>query len=103
MISTAASGNKSLLGTKSTIEESLLTPRFYTTDFEKAAGLDLSEGETDLKAMIAEMRADYNRHHFVRTDQFKQDWSHIQGKDREAFVDYLERSCVSEFFGLFTL
>lgn len=99
MVSTAPPSSQVTSASKSTIEESLLTPRFYTTDFEKATSLDLSEGESDLKAMIAEMKADYNRHHFVRTDKFNQDWNHIQGKQREAFVDYLERSCVSEFSG----
>lgn len=99
MVSTAAPKINVTSATKSTIEESLLTPRFYTTDFEKAATLDLSEGEADLKAMIAEMKADYNRHHFVRSDKFEQDWNHIRGEEREAFVDYLERSCVSEFSG----
>ncbi|MEO1510196.1 MAG: ferritin family protein, partial [Cyanobacteria bacterium J06633_23] len=84
---------------KSQVEENLLTPRFYTTDFDRAASLDLSAGEINLEAMLAEMRADYNRHHFVRTDDFKQTWDHIQGEERQAFVDYLERSCVSEFSG----
>ncbi|MFK8184949.1 MAG: magnesium-protoporphyrin IX monomethyl ester (oxidative) cyclase [Phormidesmis sp.] len=98
MVSTAAA-NTGAAASKAAIKESLLTPRFYTTDFEKAANLDLTESEDDLKVMIAQMRADYNRHHFVRTDKFKQDWAHIQGKERAAFVDYLERSCVSEFSG----
>ncbi|NJN20373.1 MAG: magnesium-protoporphyrin IX monomethyl ester (oxidative) cyclase [Leptolyngbya sp. RL_3_1] len=85
---------------KSAVEETLLTPRFYTTDFDKAAEMDLSEGETELQAMLTEMRADYNRHHFVRNEAFKQqNWDHIQGAERQAFVDYLERSCVSEFSG----
>ncbi len=84
---------------KTAVEENLLTPRFYTTDFEKAATMDLSQGETDLRAMLAEMRADYNRFHFVRNEEFEQAWEHIQGEERQAFVDYLERSCVSEFSG----
>lgn len=84
---------------KSAVEENLLTPRFYTTDFDKVASLDLSEGQEDLEAMRSEMQADYNRHHFVRTEDFKQTWGHIQGEERQAFVDYLERSCVSEFSG----
>jgi magnesium-protoporphyrin IX monomethyl ester (oxidative) cyclase len=84
---------------KTAVEENLLTPRFYTTDFEKAAQMDLSEGEADLKAMVAEMRADYNRYHFVRNEDFEQAWDHIQGEERRAFIDYLERSCVSEFSG----
>lgn len=84
---------------KTTVEENLLSPRFYTTDFEKAATMDLSPGEADLQAMLEEMRADYNRYHFVRNEDFEQAWDHIQGKERQAFVDYLERSCVSEFSG----
>lgn len=84
---------------KTAVEENLLTPRFYTTDFDKAAQMDLSAGEADLQAMVAEMRADYNRYHFVRNEAFDQAWDHIQGEERQAFIDYLERSCVSEFSG----
>ena len=61
--------------------------------------MDISDGEENLQAMLDEMRADYNRHHFVRNDDFKQAWDHIQGEERKAFIDYLERSCVSEFSG----
>ncbi|MDX2213961.1 MAG: magnesium-protoporphyrin IX monomethyl ester (oxidative) cyclase [Oculatellaceae cyanobacterium bins.114] len=81
------------------LTENILTPRFYTTDFETAAGLDLSAQDAELQAMLAEMRADYNRHHFVRDSAFEQSWDHITGSTRKAFVDYLERSCVSEFSG----
>ncbi|HBE17804.1 MAG TPA: magnesium-protoporphyrin IX monomethyl ester (oxidative) cyclase [Cyanobacteria bacterium UBA11149] len=81
------------------IEENILTPRFYTTDFETAASLDLSTQNTEFEAMLEEMRADYNRHHFVRDEEFNQSWDHITGEGRQAFIDYLERSCVSEFSG----
>ena len=99
MVSTVSSAVNGASQSKSAVEENLLTPRFYITDFEKAANLDLSEGEEDLVAMLAEMRADYNRYHFTRSDLFKQAWEHIQGEERQAFIDYLERSCVSEFSG----
>ena len=84
---------------KTTVQESILTPRFYTTDFDKTANLDLSAQEAELQAVLAEMKTDYNRHHFVRNEAFNQTWDHIQGEDRQAFIDYLERSCVSEFSG----
>ncbi|WP_413199406.1 magnesium-protoporphyrin IX monomethyl ester (oxidative) cyclase [Nostoc piscinale] len=86
-------------GIKTPSQETVLTPRFYTTDFEKAANLDLSTQDTELQAMLAEMRADYNRHHFVRDEAFEQSWEHIKGEARQAFIDYLERSCISEFSG----
>lgn len=84
---------------KPEIQENLLTPRFYTTDFEVAAALDLSAQELEMQAMLDEMRADYNRHHFVRNEEFEQSWEHLSPTTRQAFIDYLERSCVSEFSG----
>ncbi|MBW4496642.1 MAG: magnesium-protoporphyrin IX monomethyl ester (oxidative) cyclase [Oscillatoria princeps RMCB-10] len=81
------------------IKENILTPRFYTTDFETTAKLDLSAQETEFQTMLAEMRADYNRHHFVRDEAFEGSWDHVTGEARQAFIDYLERSCVSEFSG----
>lgn len=84
---------------KTALKENILTPRFYTTDFEKTAQLDLSEQETELLAMLEEMRTDYNRHHFVRDESFNRCWDGITGEARQAFIDYLERSCVSEFSG----
>lgn len=86
-------------GLESPIRENLLTPRFYTTDFEATAQLDLSAQETELRAMLEEMRADYNRHHFVRDESFDQSWDHLDEETRQAFMEYLERSCVSEFSG----
>ncbi|MDZ8051677.1 MAG: magnesium-protoporphyrin IX monomethyl ester (oxidative) cyclase [Aulosira sp. ZfuVER01] len=86
-------------GIKTPTKETVLTPRFYTTDFETAASLDLSAQETELQAMLTEMRADYNRHHFVRDETFKQSWEHIGAEARQSFIEYLERSCISEFSG----
>jgi magnesium-protoporphyrin IX monomethyl ester (oxidative) cyclase len=93
------STNAQALGKAKALKETILTPRFYTTDFETTAKLDLSSQDEELRAMLAEMQADYNRHHFVRDQSFEQSWDHIQGEARQAFVDYLERSCVSEFSG----
>ncbi len=84
---------------KTTTEETLLAPRFYTTDFEAVANMDISSQEEELKAMIAEMRTDYNRDHFVRDEEFQQSWEHIDEHTREVFIDFLERSCTSEFSG----
>ncbi len=84
---------------KKSTEETLLSPRFYTTDFDAIAKMDISSQEEELKAMIAEMKTDYNRYHFVRDEEFKQSWTHIDEKTRRIFVDFLERSCTSEFSG----
>ena len=84
---------------KTSTEETLLTPRFYTTDFDAIANMDISSQEKELKAMIAEMKTDYNRDHFLRDEDFKQSWDHIDENTRRVFVDFLERSCTSEFSG----
>jgi magnesium-protoporphyrin IX monomethyl ester (oxidative) cyclase len=86
-------------GIKAPVKETLLTPRFYTTNFDAIAQMDISGHETELRAVIDELRADYNRHHFVRDEEFQQCWNHIDGERRRAFIDFLERSCTSEFSG----
>ncbi len=86
-------------GIKAPVQETLLTPRFYTTDFDAIAQMDLSGQQAELEAIIAELRADYNRSHFVRNEEFEQCWNHIDGETRRVFIDFLERSCTSEFSG----
>lgn len=86
-------------GVKAPAKDTILTPRFYTTDFEEMANMDISSNEAELKAIIAEFKEDYNRHHFVRNEQFNGAWDHIQGEKRQVFIEFLERSCTAEFSG----
>ncbi|MGP1375308.1 MAG: magnesium-protoporphyrin IX monomethyl ester (oxidative) cyclase [Almyronema sp.] len=86
-------------GVKAPAQDTILTPRFYTTDFEEMAEMDISVNEGELKAILEEFRADYNRHHFVRDEQFNQSWDHIDGETRKLFIEFLERSCTAEFSG----
>lgn len=91
--------NEIRAGVKVPAKETILTPRFYTTDFDEMAKMDLSVNEAELQAIIEEFRADYNRHHFVRDEQFEQSWDHIDGETRRLFIEFLERSCTAEFSG----
>jgi magnesium-protoporphyrin IX monomethyl ester (oxidative) cyclase len=86
-------------GVKVPAKENILTPRFYTTDFDAMAKMDLSINEVELTALLEEFRTDYNRHHFVRDEKFQQSWDHIDGETRKLFVEFLERSCTAEFSG----
>jgi magnesium-protoporphyrin IX monomethyl ester (oxidative) cyclase len=86
-------------GVKKPSEDTILTPRFYTTDFEEMAQMDMSANAEELEALLAEFRVDYNRHHFVRNELFQQSWDHIDGETRKLFVEFLERSCTAEFSG----
>ena len=68
MVKTPVKPDQLKPGKKAPDKETLLTPRFYITDFEAAANLSLTEQETELNAMLTEMRNDYNRHHFMRDE-----------------------------------
>ena len=86
-------------GVKAPAKETILTPRFYTTDFDEVAKMDISPNEDELRAILEEFRVDYNRHHFVRNEDFEQSWEHIDGEKRRLFMEFLERSCTAEFSG----
>jgi len=86
-------------GVKIPAKETILTPRFYTTDFDAMAKMDLAPNEDELRAILAEFRADYNQKHFVRDEEFARSWDHIDGETRRLFVEFLERSCTAEFSG----
>lgn len=91
-------------GVKEMASETILTPRFYTTDFDEMADLfDLEKNPNlrmdELEAMLAEFRRDYNKTHFVRNDTFQAAADKIQGPTRKIFIEFLERSCTAEFSG----
>lgn len=86
-------------GIKTPAKETILTPRFYTTDFDEMAKMDISVNEAEIRAILEEFRTDYNRHHFVRDAEFEQSWDHLDGETRRLFVEFLERSCTAEFSG----
>ncbi|MCG9884479.1 MAG: magnesium-protoporphyrin IX monomethyl ester (oxidative) cyclase [Cyanobacteria bacterium] len=86
-------------GVKAPAKDTILTPRFYTTDFDAMAAMDLTVNEEELRAIIEEFRVDYNRHHFVRDAEFEQNWDKIDGETRSMFIEFLERSCTAEFSG----
>ena len=87
------------LSAKTPANETLLTPRFYTTDFEEMANLDVSSNVEEIEAINEEFRIDYNQHHFIRDKEFKQSWDHFDERTRNLFIEFLERSCTAEFSG----
>lgn len=84
---------------KSSIKETLLTPRFYTTDFDEIAKMDISRNYDEFIAILEEFRVDYNKQHFVRDEAFIQSWDQLDENTRSLFIEFLERSCTAEFSG----
>nr|WCH56147.1 magnesium protoporphyrin IX monomethyl ester cyclase [Calliblepharis sp.] len=90
---------QSTVNKKTNIKETLLTPRFYTTDFEEMAKLDISYNLSEFKALLKEFKADYNRQHFIRDEEFEQSWEKLDNQTKSLFIEFLERSCTAEFSG----
>ncbi|CAM8877369.1 unnamed protein product [Rhodiola kirilowii] len=104
MSSTAATAPPSKKGPKGAIKETLLAPRFYTTDFDEMERLFNTEinknlNEAEFEALLQEFKTDYNQKHFVRNKEFKEAADKLQGPLRQIFVEFLERSCTAEFSG----
>jgi magnesium-protoporphyrin IX monomethyl ester (oxidative) cyclase len=73
--------------TKDPARDTILTPRFYTTDFDAMAAMDLRPNEAELEAICEEFRKDYNRHHFVRNEEFVGAADKLDPETRKVFVD----------------
>ena len=82
------------------MEDTLLTPRFYTTDFDEMDRLDVSPVRRDWDELIGRMKADPNRKHFRKTaDWDKVDWDNMEPRLRRELIDFLISSCTAEFSG----
>jgi magnesium-protoporphyrin IX monomethyl ester (oxidative) cyclase len=78
-------------------EDAVLSPRFYTTDFDAMDKLDMEPVRERWDELLAEFRSDPNKDHFRRTDAFSRDWSDVPNLDQ--FVDFLVSSLTAEFSG----
>ncbi|KAI5077113.1 hypothetical protein GOP47_0006937 [Adiantum capillus-veneris] len=100
----ASVAEKPKAGSKELAKDTLLTPRFYTTDFDEMERMFNKEINNHLKqeefdALLQEFKTDYNQTHFVRNPEFRKAAEQIQGPMRQIFVEFLERSCTAEFSG----
>src|SRR5689334_9263487 len=77
----------------------LLSPRFYTTDFKAIDRLDVTPVRAEWDELIAEFERDANRHHFERAEEFPSDVAALPAGLRREFLDFLVSSVTAEFSG----
>jgi magnesium-protoporphyrin IX monomethyl ester (oxidative) cyclase len=81
-------------------ESTLLSPRFYTTDYEALDKLDVTPVRKEWDELLAEMESDPNKGHFKQNEH----WDHIDFEGlpeglRNEFTDFLVSSLTAEFSG----
>jgi magnesium-protoporphyrin IX monomethyl ester (oxidative) cyclase len=79
--------------------DSLLAPRFYTTDFAALEKLDVSPVRAEWDAVMAEYEGDNNHDHFQRDAAFAEELKTLPPDLHQEFIDFLISSITSEFSG----
>ena len=85
--------------TRAAQQNTLLSPRFYTTDFAELDRTDIEPVRAEWDQLIAEMRSDPNKRHFRRTGEFDHDFSSLPPDLAGEFRDFLVSSITAEFSG----
>ena len=80
-------------------QDTVLSPRFYTTDFEALDRVDVSSVRAEWDALIAELESDPNKDHFHRNTVFGGVLETLEPELRAEFIDFLVSSLTSEFSG----
>jgi magnesium-protoporphyrin IX monomethyl ester (oxidative) cyclase len=79
--------------------ETLISPRFYTTDYAAMNALDVSPVRAEWDAMLAEYEGDNNHDHFQRDATFKDEIRTLTPELQQEFYDFLISSITSEYSG----
>jgi len=75
------------MATEVAMQNTLLTPRFYTTDFDEMDAIDVTPVREE------------NRGHFKKNDDWDANWEGMDPALKAEFIDFLISSCTAEFSG----
>ena len=81
------------------LENTILSPRFYTTDFDEMDRFDISSVRPEWDRLMKEFDHDINQAHFQRPEDMSKDYSHLPDGLYQEFLDFLISSITSEFSG----
>lgn len=86
--------------TRQAVQDTMLSPRFYTTDFDELDRTDVSSVRAEWDRLLGEMRDDPNKGHFRRNEAWdKIDLAALPEGLRKEFLDFLVSSLTAEFSG----
>jgi magnesium-protoporphyrin IX monomethyl ester (oxidative) cyclase len=81
-------------------KDTVLSPRFYTTDFEELDAMQVDSVRDEWDKLLAEMRSDPNKGHFRRNEEWvKIDLESLPKGLQTEFLDFLVSSLTAEFSG----
>jgi magnesium-protoporphyrin IX monomethyl ester (oxidative) cyclase len=96
-IETIGRPNESTLAAQ---QNTMLSPRFYTTDFDELNAMSVASVREEWDRLLAEMRADPNKGHFKRNDDWEKiDLDALPEGLRKELLDFLISSLTAEFSG----
>ena len=85
--------------TKKALQDAMLSPRFYTTDFAEVDRTNIDALRSEWNVLMAEFEADINSDHFQRPADMSKNYSNVDPELYDEFVDFLISSITSEFSG----
>ena len=85
--------------TAQAVQDTLLAPRFYRTDYKQLEKLDVTPVRDDWQAMMAEYAADRNHDHFRGEVDFDAEMHELTPELRAEFIDFLVSSITAEYSG----
>ena len=81
------------------LENTILSPRFYTTDFDEMDRFQVKPVKAEWDRLMQEFDQDINQSHFQRPGDMSKDYSHLPDGLYQEFLDFLISSITSEFSG----
>ena len=85
--------------TRKAMTESIISPRFYSTDYAAMNRIDVSPVRAEWDSMMAEFEGDNNQDHFQRTEDFTSQIKTLPPELQQEFLDFLISSVTSEYSG----